>query len=196
MLFYLTRQVNGVHRLLEEASTVASVVKEIRQSREFESRGEEAVVTLLRTADAVRLRIAAIVETSEITAQQYNVLRILRGAGDGGLATLEIAARMLERCPGVTRLVDRLVAAGLVVRSRGLNDRRQRLCRITPKGRSLVTALDGPVRSAAEQCTEALGATGQRNLVRLLDQMRAAASRPTKTRPSGALALEPKEINR
>lgn len=176
---------------------MASVLEEIRQKRGFESGGEEAVATLLRTADAVRSRIATTVAAAGITVQQYNVLRILRGAGDGGLATLEIAARMLERSPGVTRLVDRLVAAGLVVRSRGPNDRRQILCRITPKGRALVTSLDSPVRSAAEHCTEALGEAGQKKLVRLLDEMRTAASRPNTTdRPSGALSLETRETNR
>ncbi len=157
---------------------MASVVREIRQTRQFESRGEEAVVTLLRTADSAKAHIARVVEPRGITEQQYNVLRILRGAGEQGLPTLEIGSRMIEHCPGVTRLIDRLGVAKLVVRERGRNDRRQMLCRITKQGRALLAALDAPVRAAAERCTAPLGRTGLEELVRLLDQVRAATEPP------------------
>ena len=104
---------------------MSQLQREIRQGKPFRSRGQEVVVALLRTADLVRRAVSQAVETHDITLQQYNVLRILRGAGDKGLPTLEIADRMIEHAPGVTRLLDRLEAKGLVRRERCREDRRQ-----------------------------------------------------------------------
>ena len=81
---------------------VGSLRREIGQSRPFSSRRQEAALSLLKTADAVRRLIAGIVETEGVTPQQYNVLRILRGARPDGLPTLEIGRRMIEQAPGVT----------------------------------------------------------------------------------------------
>ena len=75
----------------------------------------ELFLSLVRTADQVRRDAARVVEPHDLTAQQFNVLRILRGAGDGGLPTLEVAARMIEQTPGVTRLLDRLEAKELIL---------------------------------------------------------------------------------
>src|SRR6185295_1524706 len=110
----------------------SALQREIRQTRPFRSRSQEAMLALLRTADQVHRSFARVVEPHGITLQQYNVLRILRGAGDAGLPTLEIGARMIERSPGVTRLIDRLEAKGWVRRERCPHDRRQVLCWITP----------------------------------------------------------------
>jgi len=82
----------------------------------FRSREQRATLGLLRTADAVKRSLAQVIEPHGITPQQYNVLRILRGAGPEGLPTLTIGERMIEQTPGVTRLVDRLERKGLVVR--------------------------------------------------------------------------------
>ncbi len=84
---------------------MGSIRQEIRQGRPFGSPAEDCVVTLLGTADRVRTALSAVVEPREVTLQQYNVLRILRGAGAQGLPTLEIAQRMIETSPGITRLV-------------------------------------------------------------------------------------------
>ncbi|HZJ72423.1 MAG TPA: MarR family transcriptional regulator, partial [Planctomycetota bacterium] len=98
--------------------------REIRQTRPFPSVEAEAVVGLMRTADVVKRGLARVVEPRGLTLQQYNVLRILRGAGPEGLPTLEIAGRMIEQAPGVTRLLDRLEAKNLVQRARCPRDRR------------------------------------------------------------------------
>ena len=87
---------------------MSQLKREIRQNRPFRSRSQEASLGLFRTADLLRRRFHAVLEPKGITQQQYNVLRILRGAGDGGLPTLTIAERMVERTPGITRLLDRL----------------------------------------------------------------------------------------
>lgn len=107
---------------------------EIAQTRPFETQGEEIVVSILRTADEVRRFMVGILGEEDLTDQQYNVLRILRGAGSDGLPTLAIAERMIERTPGVTRLVDRLSRKDLVERERDTEDRRRIVCRITPGG--------------------------------------------------------------
>jgi len=147
--------------------------KEIRQGKPFRSRGQEVVVSLLRTADLVRRVVGRVLEPYDITGQQYNVLRILRGSGEKGLPTLEIAERMIEHAPGVTRLMDRLEAKGLVRRERCPEDRRQVLCWLTAAGTELVERLDEPIDSADAEAVAMLGPEEQERLLRLLDAVRA-----------------------
>ena len=92
-----------------------TIARELKQKKPFPSKAEEAAVTLMRTADVLRRFIGTVIEPHGITSQQYNVLRILRGAGERGLPTLEIAERMIESTPGITRLIDRLETKKLVV---------------------------------------------------------------------------------
>ncbi|MEO8033350.1 MAG: MarR family transcriptional regulator [Acidobacteriota bacterium] len=119
----------------------------------------------MRTADLVRRSVGVVLEPAGITSQQYNVLRILRGAGEAGLPTLDIAERMIEQAPGITRLIDRLESKNLVSRQRCETDRRQVFCRITRDGLDLVATLDAPLRAAEE---EALGILGKRDLTQLI----------------------------
>jgi DNA-binding MarR family transcriptional regulator len=128
---------------------------------------------LIRTADLVRRVVGRVLEPYDITVQQYNVLRILRGAGEQGLPTLEIGLRMVEHAPGVTRLLDRLETKGLVRRQRCPEDRRQVLCWLTPAGAELVEKLDEPVDSADAEAVAMLGPEDQERLLRLLDAVRA-----------------------
>src|SRR6476620_9666104 len=124
---------------------------EIKQTRPFRSSAEEVVVSVLRTAAVMQRHLSQVVETHGITIQQYNVLRILRGAGEAGLPTLAIRDRMVEEAAGITRLLDKLEVAGHVVRERSTPDRRQVLCHLTPKGASVVKALDGPMDDATQR---------------------------------------------
>jgi DNA-binding MarR family transcriptional regulator len=146
--------------------------REIRQGKPFRSRGQEVVVALLRTADLVRRAVSRAVEPHDITLQQYNVLRILRGAGEQGLPTLEIADRMIEHAPGVTRLLDRLEAKALVRRERCRQDRRQVLCWLTPAGTALVETLDEPVDHADIEAVAMLSPEEQDHLLHMLDAIR------------------------
>ena len=145
---------------------------EILQNQAFDSSGQEAMLGLLRTADMVRRRIQEIVEPAGITLQQYNVLRILRGAGEKGLPTLAIARRMLEQTPGITRLIDRLEAKGWVRRERQRDDRRLVLCRIGASGLELLAGLDAPVKQADAGLFEMLEEGERRELILLLDRIR------------------------
>ncbi len=155
---------------------MGTIRDEIRQAKPFDSAADEAVVTLLATADRVRATLAAVTEGHGITLQQYNVLRILRGAGPGGLPTLEIAARMVEHSPGITRLLDRLEARGLVRRVRCPEDRRQVLCHTADKAPRLLSALERPLDEAIRQSLAPLDAARTADLVRLLDAVRAATA--------------------
>ncbi len=109
------------------------------------TKGGIAYVALLRAADRLKTHLETIVARFDITGQQYNVLRILRGAEPDGLPTLTIAERMIERTPGITRMIDRLEAKGLAARELRPNDRRCIHCRITKKGLDLLELLDEPV---------------------------------------------------
>jgi len=158
------------------SGVVGTIREEIWQTKPFASAADEAVVTLLGTADRVRTALSRVVEAHGITLQQYNVLRILRGAGDEGLPTLDIAARMIEHSPGITRLLDRLEARKLVRRVRCPEDRRQVLCHATEAARRLLAGLDAPVADAGRRALAPLDASRTAELVRLLDAVRAATS--------------------
>jgi DNA-binding MarR family transcriptional regulator len=148
------------------------ILHELKQNKPFPSKAQEAAVALLRTADVLRRIIGTVVEPNGITTQQYNVLRILRGAGERGLPTLEIAERMIESAPGITRLIDRLETKKLVARERCLTDRRQVFCHITASGLSLLTSLDRPILDATNTALGILKKTELTSLIDLLDRTR------------------------
>lgn len=142
------------------------------------SPAKDAAIGLVRTADLLRRLFAAVIEPHGITLQQFNVLRILRGAGPQGLPTLSIMDRMIEKAPGITRLIDRLEAQGLVVRNPCREDRRRIFCQITPEGLALLARLERPVHLMDEKAVSGLSAREQRQLVGLLDRIRAAHGEP------------------
>ena len=126
----------------------------------------------MRTADLASRLMAAVLEPLSITVQQYNVLRILRGAGREGLPTLEIAERMIQQTPGITRLIDRLEDKKLVTRRRQTDDRRCVYCTITAAGLDILSHLDRPVLKAGEAALSSLNAKEVAQLVELLDRTR------------------------
>lgn len=150
-----------------------TVAEEIGQTRPFRGPGQEFLVTLLRTTDEVRRYLTSLVEPEDITLQQYNVLRILRGAGREGLPTLEVGRRMLEQQPGVTRLVDRLVGKGLVARARDPEDRRRVVCTIEPAGLELLGRLDERFPGLEEDVAQAVDPEAMEETMRVMDRLRA-----------------------
>lgn len=148
--------------------------EEIQQSVPFKSRAQEAFLSLLRTADLARNRFTDLFGPEGVTFQQYNVLRILRGAGPAGLPTLEIGARMIERTPGVTRIIDRLEAKGWVERERCATDRRQVFCRITPAGSALLARLDRPVDANDDAMFADIPEGDLEVFIRVLDELRSS----------------------
>ncbi len=151
--------------------------RELKQNRPFRSPSEEALIGLMRTADLLRRSMSEVVGEESVTLQQYNVLRILRGAGDAGLPTLEIAHRMVEQTPGITRLLDRLEAKELVARERCPRDRRQVTCRISAAGMRLLASLDEPLLAVVEASLAVLSREEKKRLIEILDSIRAAPER-------------------
>jgi DNA-binding MarR family transcriptional regulator len=149
-----------------------SIQSDIKQSKPFASKGEEAAVALMRTADMVRRSIGAVLDPHGLSVQQYNVLRILRGAGREGLPTLEIAQRAIEQAPGITRLVDTLEGKKLVSRARSADDRRCVYCRITRAGLALLARLDGPMMAAGDRAVHNVKPRQLAQLIASLDLVR------------------------
>lgn len=158
--------------LLPMSERTSALQREIGQTRPFGSRAQEATIAILRTADVVRRRLASAVEPYGVTLQQYNVLRILRGSHPDPLPTLEIGERLIERMPGITRLLDRLEEKGLVRRERCADDRRLVHCWITSEGLSLLVEMDSEVDQADDGAVSALTAEQADVLVGLLERVR------------------------
>lgn len=152
----------------------SKVQSEIRQSRPFRSTAQEATVALLRTASVVGRALARVVEPRGLSLAQYNALRIVRGAGAGGIATLAVRDRMIEEGTTITRILDKLEAAGLIERERAQPDRRQVFCRATAAGRKLLDELDPLVDAADEAAVSTLGPDELDAFIALLDAVRAA----------------------
>ena len=135
---------------------------------------EEAVfLDLLRTSDMLSRRPAQVLKAEELSSNQYNVLRILRGAPEG-LPCGEIGNRMITRDPDITRLLDRLEKRCLISRSRETKDRRMVMTRITPEGLKLLARLDEPVQQTHR---EQLGHLGRERLRALIELLRDSRSR-------------------
>jgi DNA-binding MarR family transcriptional regulator len=141
---------------------------ETRKSKRRVGRPEEtAFLDLLRTTDMLSRGLVRILKTEDVSATQYNVLRILRGS-PAGLPCGEIGNRMITRDPDVTRLLDRLEKRGLISRCRETEDRRTVMARITPDGLELLARLDKPVLSTHRKQLGHLGAKRLRALTELL----------------------------
>ncbi len=133
---------------------------------------DEAYLNLLRTADHLLRGVEKLLKPAGLTPSQYNVLRILRGAGPEGLACGEIAARMLTRDPDMTRLLDRLDKRSLVSRVRNARDRRVVVTRITTLGLKLLASLDEPVEELHKKQLQHLGRERLKQLSALLEAAR------------------------
>jgi DNA-binding MarR family transcriptional regulator len=152
------------------------IQQELVQRRPFASPQHEAFLALLRTASVLRRGPTKVAEDHRISLPQYNVLRILRGAGSEGLATLLIRERLVEEAAGITRLLDKLEKAGLVRRDRSsATDRRKVICHITSEGLALLDVVDPPLIRAVDDSLASLDRDELAQLMALLDRARSAA---------------------
>ena len=145
------------------------------KSRHAPSPEEALFLDLLRTSDILSRRPAQVLKAEELSPNQYNVLRILRGAPEG-LPCGEIGNRMITRDPDITRLLDRLEKRGLISRSRETKDRRMVMTRITPEGLKLLARLDEPVQQTHREQLGHLGRERMRALTELLRDSRSHAA--------------------
>jgi DNA-binding MarR family transcriptional regulator len=150
---------------------------ELQQRKPFRNLKEEAILNVWRTGDFVAQRLQQLLKTHGLSQTQYNVLRILRGAGEDGLPCGEIAGRLLTRDPDVTRLLDRLVRRRLARRTRITQDRRVILAKITPSGTHLLSGLDPLVDQLIDETLGHVKNARLQTLIELLEEVR------TKNRP-------------
>jgi DNA-binding MarR family transcriptional regulator len=146
--------------------------REIGQKRPFANRGELVFLNLVRTTEALGRAERDLLKAHGLSFAQYNVLRILRGAGDVGASCGEISERMVKRDPDVTRVLDRLVRRGLVTRDRREDDRRVVVGRITPEGLALLAELDEPLAEVHRAQTAHMEPADLDRLVSLLERLR------------------------
>jgi DNA-binding MarR family transcriptional regulator len=151
-----------------------SLRTEIKQTKPFGSLAEEAHLNIERTAAVLGHAFAEGLKPYEITSTQYNVLRILRGAGSEGLCRNEVRDRLIAQVPDVTRLLDRLEDAGLIERERSTEDRRLVSTRITTTGLALLKKLDGPVLAMHQRLLGHMSDKQLKTLTELLGLARAA----------------------
>jgi DNA-binding MarR family transcriptional regulator len=140
----------------------------IKQER-FESSLQEAVLNLLVAAGHVREQLDRVCAEFDVTHGQYNVLRILRGAHPEGYPRCEIANRMLERAPDVTRLIDRLEQRGLVERGRSEEDGRMSITRITKAGLDLLDRMAPRINDVNAHLAERISLRDRRDLSRICE---------------------------
>ena len=135
----------------------------------------EAIVALMRSADAARRAMTRALQPFDLTLPQFNVLTILWV--DGELPTYEIAKRMVEATPGITRLVTTLEAKGLLRRTQSTGDRRQQLCSLTPAGRRIVDASVPPFADSQRQLIGDLNKSEALQMIALLQRVPPPARR-------------------
>jgi DNA-binding MarR family transcriptional regulator len=146
--------------------------QDLKQKKPFRSLQQEAYLSVVRTSTSLTDAMEDLVKARGISATQYNVLRILRGSGAEGLCRNELRHRMLTRMPDMTRLLDRMEDAGLVVRAREGDDRRMVMTRITEQGRRLLDDLDAPVMALHRKQMAGLTDAQLRSLSDLLTLVR------------------------
>jgi DNA-binding MarR family transcriptional regulator len=150
---------------------------ELKQTKPFASATHEATLGILKTADLLKRTLDRNLAQRGLSGQQYNVLRILQGAGPEGIATLAIGERLIEQTPGTTRLLDRMEQKGLVRRKRCPLDRRQVLCYGTAQGTRLIQELEPVIEGVGSGSFEGIGDQELERLIETLERVRERAER-------------------
>ena len=151
---------------------VSKLQEEIKQTRPFATIEEEALLNVRRTSDRLQYYIQQLVKPYGITPTQYNVLRILRGAGNGGLRCSDIGERLVSSDPDITRLLGRLQKQKFIRRKRDPKDRRVIYASITTQGRALLEEMDPVMNQAGKDALGHMGREKLETLVSLLEEAR------------------------
>jgi DNA-binding MarR family transcriptional regulator len=146
-------------------------IRDRLEQREFSGESDEAVVSVLVAADHLDQQLSAVITAHGVTADQYNVLRILRGVHRQGHPRHEIARRMIHPAPDVTRMLDRLLRRKLITRARDPRDGRLSVARITPAGLALLKRIDPEVEEVQQHATAMLTPAERKELVRLCERL-------------------------
>jgi len=124
----------------------ASLRQQLKKKGPFDSLQQEAMLSILRTSDLLENRLARLLREHDLTPSQYNAMRIMRGEGEP-MPCLEVADRMIQVAPAITRVVDQLVGRGLINKQQSSEDRRVFLVELTASGTRLLKKLDNPIQS-------------------------------------------------
>ena len=143
-----------------------------RSQVQFDSAEQEVFLNLWRTYDCLKALEERVFSGFDLSAQQYNALRILQAAAPGKLPTLAIGRQLISRGPDVTRMLDRLETRQLIVRERRVENRRVVEVAITPEGQKLLEEMSVPVREMHQEQLGHLTATQRRDLIALLRKAR------------------------
>ena len=149
--------------------------QELKQTKPFMSLEEEVYLNVQLTAERLWWGVSETLKGAELTPTQYNVLRILRGAGEAGASCSEVSERLVTKDSDITRLLNRLEARGLISRERHERDARLIITRITDEGLRVLAELDGPIVKCHRR---QLGHMGEKQLASLSRLLDAALSRP------------------
>lgn len=147
------------------------LIAETKQKRSFRSLNEEAVLNVLRTNDRLQIHYTRLFRKFGLTSAQYNILRILRGEG-APLPCLEIASRLIAVVPGITGLIDRLEAAGLVTKRRCTEDRRVIYVDATERALATLAEIDAPLDALHRKLLSHVSEGELQDLIRLLERVR------------------------
>lgn len=148
------------------------LASELRQTKPFASIEEEALLNLSRTHEFIQQRAVEFFKQFQLTATQYNILRILRGAGKEGLSCSQASERMVTADPDITRLLDRLETRNLIARERSREDRRVVISRITENGLDLLRTIDKPLAGFIQKHVGHIGREKTEHLVEILESIR------------------------
>jgi DNA-binding MarR family transcriptional regulator len=154
----------------------SSLATTLKQNRPFVSLEQEVYLSVLRTASELSYAVDQFFRSFDITPSQYNVLRILRGAGTDGLCRNEISERMVTATPDMTRLLDRMEKAGWVTRERAEEDRRQVSTHITKSGMELLARLEKPTGEFVTGLFAGATISDLKSVLKINDQIRTKLS--------------------
>jgi DNA-binding MarR family transcriptional regulator len=158
-------------------ATVATKARP-KPARRFDSPEQEAYLALWRTYDRLRALEDELFARFDLTAQQYNLLRLLRAARPESVPTLALADRLVSRAPDITRMLDKLEDRGLITRTRSAKDRRAVLVAVTVAGSALLDKIAEPLRACHDRQLGHLSAGELKSLTALLKAARAPHEPP------------------
>ena len=149
----------------------ASLRQQLKKKGPFDSIEQEAMLSILRTSDLLENRLARLLRQYDLTPSQYNAMRIMRGEGEP-MPCLEVAERMIQVAPAITRVVDQLVGRGLIDKQQSNQDRRVFLVELTAAGRRLLKKLDEPIKLLHQSLLGHVSKPDLKTLSRILETAR------------------------
>lgn len=148
-----------------------SLKSELKKRGDFDSVEQETTLAILRTSDLLENRLARLLREHGLTPSQYNVLRILRGEGNP-LPCLEVAERMIQVAPAITRVVDQLLKLDYITKTQSAQDRRVYMVDIKPSGKKLLAKLDQPILDLHANTMRNVSKADQKTLIRIMESIR------------------------